>query len=111
VNVTQAILYVGANIGVQRFHDRRIGQVLMWPRILTAQELARLQGYFTRTFYSSPLLPERRFPVKVGTSTVSDADFASTPIDGAMAIFRHSGTGKTYWCMRSNGVWVSVEAT
>jgi len=38
-------------------------------------------------------------------TTVSDGDFASTPVNGAWAVHYDTSAGKTYFSVRANGTW------
>lgn len=42
-------------------------------------------------------------------ATISDADYASTPPNGTIAIAHNTTTGKSYLYGRANGAWKSVE--
>ena len=51
------------------------------------------------------LATQRKYVAGAGKTTVTDADFSTTPANGTLAVHRDTTANKTYLSARAAGVW------
>lgn len=72
-----------------------------WLIAYVQQELTASQ----LTGLASLLAAQRKYVAGAGKTTMTDADFSTTPANGTLAVHRDTTANKTYLSARAAGVW------